>query len=344
MVDEKRLVLARMAHRDDWIAQLSEDVIDPDREIVDPHHHLWNRGGSVYETDQWMAETSTGHNVVQSVFVECHAYYLPDGPEHLRPVGETQTVARMAVESAQRPDGAIISAIVAHADLRLDALDEVLDAHEAVGDGLFRGIRHSGSHPLDPEPLTIPGRAPAGLYADPDFRRGVRRLGARGLTYDTWHYHYQNRDYLDLARACPGTTMVLDHLGTPLGVGAFAGKRDDIFETWKQDIAEIAACPNVVAKLGGMAMPDNGYGWHAQETPPTSDDFVAAQKKWYDHMIACFGPERCMFESNFPVEKASIGYRVLWNALKKIAEPYSDTEKDAMFAGTARRIYRLKPT
>lgn len=343
MVDEKRLILARMAHRDDWIAQVSEEIIEPDREIVDPHHHLWNRGGSVYETDQWIAETSTGHNVVQSVFVECHAYYTPDGPDHLRPVGETEAVVQMAGESAQRADGARISGIVAHADLRLKPLDEVLDAHEAAGKGLFRGIRHSGSHPLGPEPLTIPGRAPAGLYADPDFRRGVRRLGERGLTYDTWHYHYQLRDYLELARACPETVMVLDHLGTPLGVGAFAGKRDEIFEAWKKDVAKVAACPNVVAKLGGMAMPDNGFGWHARKKPPTSDEFVTAQADWYHHMIECFGPDRCMFESNFPVEKVSIGYRVLWNGLKKIAVNYSEAEKDAMFAGTARRVYRLAP-
>ena len=341
MVDEKRLMLARMAHRDDWIGQVVEDVIDPEREIVDPHHHLWNRGGSVYETDAWMAETGSGHNVVQSVFVECHAYYHEDGPEHLRPVGETERIAQIAAESAVRSDGATIAAIVSHADLRLPVLDEVLDAHRDAAPDLFRGIRHAGSHPIEPEPMFIPGRAPAGLYADPDFRRGVQRLGARGMTYDTWHYHYQNREFLDLVCACPDTTIVLDHLGTPVGVGQFAGKRAQIFEVWKEDLAAIAACPNVVAKLGGMAMPDNGYGWHQQERPPSSDDFAAAQADWYHHMIDVFGPERCMFESNFPVEKASIGYRVLWNGFKKIAARYSDAEQDAMFAGTARRIYRL---
>lgn len=341
MVDEKRLLLAQLAHRDDWIAQMSEEVIDPDREIVDPHHHLWSRGGSVYETDAWMAETGSGHNVVQSVFIECHAYYREDGPEHLRPVGETETVARMAAESAARPDGATIAGIVAHADLRSPQLDEVLDAHAGAAPDQFRGIRHAGSHPIDPEPLLIPGRAPAGLYADPEFRRGVRRLGARGLTYDTWHYHHQNRDFLDLARACPDTTIVLDHLGTPLGVGAFAGKRAEIYEVWKEDMAAIAACPNVVAKLGGMAMPDNGFGWHEQDLPPSSDDFVEAQADWYHHMIDVFGPERCMFESNFPVDKASIGYVVLWNALKKIAARYPEGAQAEMFAGTARRVYRL---
>lgn len=344
MVDEKRKILARMAHRDDWIAQVTEEVIDPDREIVDPHHHLWSRGGSEYETDAWMAETASGHNVVQSVFIECHAYYREDGPKHLQPVGETEAVVKMAAQSAARPDGATIAALVAHADLRLDNVDAVLDAHQAAAPDLFRGIRHAGSHPIDTEPMFIPGRAPAGLYADPNFRRGVQRLGARGLTYDTWHYHYQNREFLAFAQACPDTTIILDHLGTPVGVGAFAGKRAEIYPVWQQDMAAIAACPNVVAKLGGMAMPDNGYGWHSQDRPPTSDEFVAAQADWYHHMIDVFGPDRCMFESNFPVDKASIGYRVLWNGLKKIAAHYSDDEQDQMFSGTARRIYRMERT
>ncbi|MEM9059782.1 MAG: amidohydrolase family protein [Pseudomonadota bacterium] len=341
MDSERHRVLAQMGYRDDWIAQVQEDVIDPEREIVDPHHHLWHRGGSVYELDRWMAETTTGHRVVQSVFIECRAYYREDGPDHLKPVGETETVARLAGESATRPEGATIAAIVAHADLRLEDLDEVLDAHEAAGQGLFRGIRHAGSHPIDPDPLIIPGRAPEGLYADPSFRRGVQRLGARGLTYDTWHYHYQNRDFVDLARACPGTMMVLDHFGTPLGVGVFSGKRDEIFESWKEDMNTLANCPNVVAKLGGMAMPDNGFGWHLRDRPPTSDEFVEAQADWYHHVIDVFGPDRCMFESNFPVDKVSIGYRMLWNGLKKIAARYSDAEQDAMFSGTARRVYQI---
>lgn len=342
MESERNRVLAQMGYRDDWISQVHEDVIDPGREIVDPHHHLWSRGGSVYETDQWMAETATGHNVVQSVFIECRAYYRAGGLDHLKPVGETEAVARMAAESRARGDGAEIAAIVSHADLRGDALDAVLDAHHSAGQGLFRGIRHAGSHPVDPDPLVIPGRAPAGLYADPAFRRGVQRLGERGLTYDTWHYHYQNRDFVDLARACPGTMMVLDHFGTPLGVGVFSGKRSEIFETWKEDMRTLASCPHVVAKLGGMAMPDNGFGWHLQEKPPTSDDFVAAQADWYHHMIDVFGPDRCMFESNYPVDKVSIGYRVLWNGLKKIAGRYTEAEQDAMFAGTARRVYDIK--
>ena len=187
----------------------------------------------------------------------------------------------------------------------------------------------------------IAGGAPVGLFEDPAFRAGVARLGARGLTYDTWHYHYQNREFLALARAVPDTVMVLDHFGTPIGVGRYADQRDAIFEDWKRDIADIARCENVVAKLGGLAMPDNGFGWHLADRPPTSDEFVAAQGRYYHHMIECFGADRCMFESNFPVDRMSLSYRVLWNGLKKLARGCSDDEREALFAGTATRVYRL---
>lgn len=324
----------------DWLSQVKEEVVDPQQRIVDPHHHLWPNGGAMpYGLPELTADAvAGGHHVVRTVFVECRAAYRPDGPAHLAPIGETEFVAGVATRDPRR----LIGGIVAHADLRDAAhLDEVLDAHEEAGQGLFRGIRHAGSHAIEPEVLTIPGRAPAGLYADASFRRGVARLGERGLTYDTWHYHYQNREFAELARAVPDTQLVLDHFGTPLGVGQFAGRRDEIFEQWKVDIAAIAECQNVVAKLGGLAMPDNGFGWHTGERPPTSDQFVEAQRRYYEHTIECFGPERCMFESNFPVDRYSLSYAVLWNGLKKIAASYSADERDAMFCTTAARTYRL---
>ena len=171
--------------------------------------------------------------------------------------------------------------------------------------------------------------------------RGVAALGARGQTYDTWHYHHQNGNFAELARAVTGTTLILDHFGTPLGVGPYQGKREEIFEQWKQDIEAIALCPNVVAKLGGLAMPDNGFGWNTRATPASSDELVSAQQDYYLHAIDCFGPERCMFESNFPVDRWSLSYHVYWNAMKKIVGRYSEAEQTAMFSGTATRIYNL---
>ena len=275
--------------------------------------------------------------------MECHAGYREEGPEHLKVLGETEFVKKIADDSAEEGNSrAVISGIVAHADLMLgDAVEEVLDKHAEIAGDLFKGIRHAGACDDDPSALSIPGRAPKGLYLRKDFQEGMKVLGLKGLTYDTWHYHHQNQDYAKLAQAVPDTVMVLDHFGTPLGVGRFAGKREEIFKQWKKDIAEIAKCENVYAKIGGLAMPDNGFGWDKAPVPPTSDAFVAAQKQYYLHAIECFGPERCMFESNFPVDKRSLPYHVAWNGFKKIAADFSEDEKNAMFSGTAMKVYRL---
>jgi predicted TIM-barrel fold metal-dependent hydrolase len=330
-----------MFNNSDWLAQVTETPIDPDRDIVDPHHHLWPQPDMHYNLDQLWSDTDAGHAVSQTIFMECGAAYRPNGPEHLRPVGETEFVVAAAKQSACESDKATIAGIIAHADLTHPELDQILDAQLEASDGLLRGIRHAGAHDEDPSVLAIPGRAPKDLYKNEAFRQGVIRLGERGLTYDTWHYHHQNQDFLSLAAAIPGTTMILDHFGTPLGVGRFAGKHDEIFPSWKDDIAAIANCPNVHAKLGGLAMPDNGFGWMGRDKPPTSDEFVTAQARYYDHAIACFGADRCMFESNFPVDRLSISYGVLWNGLKKIAVKYDEVDQAAMFSGTARRIYNL---
>ena len=330
----------------EWHALVVEPIVEPDIEIVDPHHHLWPASPLLpgYEVDDLVADTTSGHRVAATVFVECHTGYRAEGPEHLRPVGETEyVVAQARLVRERHREAAPVAAIVAHADLRHPDLDEVLDAHEAAGDGLFRGVRDALSSPTDDErpTLLIPGQAPAGLAADPAFRAGVRRLGERGLTYDTWHYHHQNREFLELARAVPETTMVLDHFGTPLGVGPWEGRHDEIFAGWAADITALATCDNVVCKLGGLAMPDNGFGWHTREQPPTSDEVVATQGRWYHHVIDTFGADRCMFESNFPVDRLSLSYPVLWNALKKIAARYTPAERSDLCAGTARRVYQL---
>jgi L-fuconolactonase len=321
---------------DQWRALVDEPVVDPEQRIVDPHHHLWPSGPLPYSLADLLADVGGGHRIERTVFMECRAAYRTEGPAAFAPVGETEWVAGEAQGS-----GGLIGGIVGHADLRLPNLDDVLDAHTEAGCGLFRGIRDALARAEPSDGLMIAGGAPVGLFEDPGFRAGVARLGARDLTYDTWHYHFQNREFLALARGVPDTLMILDHFGTPIGVGRYADQRDAIFAGWKGDIAEIARCENVVAKLGGLAMPDNGFGWNAADRPPTSDEFVAAQGRYYRHMIECFGADRCMFESNFPVDRMSLSYGVLWNGLKKIAAPFSRSERNAMFFGTATRVYRL---
>ena len=328
---------------EEWLASVIEDVVDPERPIIDPHHHLWKTPSmwGTYELADLWADTSSGHNVEKTVFVDCHSEYRTEGPSHLKPVGETEYVAEVATESRRDANRATIAGIVGHANMTLgSAVEEVLVAHEQAGKGLFRGIRHAGPSDDTGTLTNAGGRWPC-PYDREDFREGVKTLGRMGYSYDTWHFFHQNQDFLALARAAPETTMILDHFGTPLGVGAYAGRKDEIFEQWKKDIEEIAECANVHAKLGGLAMPDNGFGWDKNDNPPSSDEFQEAQHPYYLHAIECFGPDRCMFESNFPVDRLSVSYQVLWNGLKKIVTDFSEDEKDHLFYGTASRVYRV---
>lgn len=326
-----------------WLASVTEEIVDPGMPIIDPHHHLWkSRGRAPYLVDQLWADTGSGHNVVKTVFVECNAEYRSEGPAHEQSLGETEFVAQQAQLSEQDPAQATIAGIVGHVDLnRSEGLEDLLAQHIELAGGRFRGIRDYGAYAEYPEALLIARRGARDHYERPAFRAGVNLLGRMGLTYDAWHYHYQNPEFLELAKACPETTVILDHFGTPLGVGPYADKKAEIFEAWKKDISDIASCPNVIAKLGGLAMPDNGFGWDQRPAPPTSDEFCEAQRPYYLHAIECFGPERCMMESNFPVDRWSISYQVLFNGMKKIVADFTDAEKRAMFHDTAARVYRL---
>lgn len=334
---------------DSWLNQVREEILEPARPIIDPHHHLWkSRFSRDYLLPELWRDTGSGHNIVKTLFIECRAFYDRQGPEHLLPAGETKYIAELARQSREDTQNqATIAGIVAHANLTLageseEKLLELLELHRENSGGLLRGIRHSAARDKRPEDLFIVGSATSYIHGKESFRKGLRILAQQGLTYDTWHYHHQNMDFLDLARAVPEATMILDHFGTPLGIGIYKNCKDEIFQQWKQDIAEIAKCENVYAKLGGLAMPDNGFAWHTADCPPTSDELIHAQKKYYMHTIECFGPERCMFESNFPVDRLSISYHVLWNAFKKMVMDFSEDEKQALFYATAERVYSLQ--
>lgn len=333
---------------DDWLEQITEEIIEPERQIIDPHHHLWRkRFNRDYLLPQLWKDTNSGHNVQKTLFMECRAFYRREGEEHLRSLGETEAIANIAKESQANSAGnAKIAGIIAHVDLRLageseEKLEQLLLQHKEISQGLFRGIRQAGAFDKRPQDLLIPGLAPEYLYGKESFRQGLRILAKQNLSYDTWHYHHQNEDFRDLAEAVPECTMVLDHFGTPLGVGIYRNARADIFQQWKEDVAAISKCENVYAKLGGLAMPDNGFDWHLAERPPTSDEFVAAQREYYLHMIDCFGPERCMFESNFPVDRLSLSYHVVWNGFKKMVADFSEEEKHSLFYGVAEKVYRV---
>jgi len=318
-----------------------EPAIEPALPICDPHHHLWDRADSRYVLDELLADLGQGHRVVSTVFVECMSEYRTTGPEALRPVGETDFVERIARDAARRGGSTprVAAGIVGYADLTLGAaVDAVLEAHRAASPR-FRGIRHaSGWHASDAirNSHTNP---PSGLLLESRFREGFARLEPHGLVFDAWLYHPQLGELADLARAFPGTTIVLDHVGGPLGIGPYEGRRGEVFAEWKPRIVELAACPNVVVKLGGLAMPINGFGWHRQPVLPSSAELAAAQGPYHHHCIEHFGAGRCMFESNFPVDRVSASYSVLWNAFKLIAQSASAAEKAALFHDTAARVY-----
>lgn len=329
---------------ENWYAQITEDIIEPERPIIDPHHHLWFGGGAPdYLLEDLWNDTESGHNIVKTVFIECGVGYRETGPDYLKSVGETEFATDIAVHSATAtPAKAVIAGIVGHIDLTLsDALEETLEIHKIASKGLLRGIRHAGAfHPL-PEEAFIAFTYGPGLFLEETFQTSVRFLGQRGYTYESWHYHTQLRDFHTLAKAAPETIIILDHFGTPLGTKSFRDHREEIFQQWQADIRNLADCPNVYAKLGGLAQPDNGYGWHEAARPATSDELVAAQKRYYLYTIECFGANRCMFESNFPVDKMSISYAVLWNAFKKMVTDFSEDEKRSLFYDTAAKVYRL---
>lgn len=331
------------AIREDWLAQTQEEIVDPDRTVVDAHHHFFKEQTDLSPHYDWekLQRDTASHNVSQTVFVQCFQGYREDGPEHLMPVGETEWVAGMAAE-AKGADGSSIAAIIGSTDLRLPEaqLGEVLDAHAAASD-LFRGIRMIAAWDEDPGLFSMFGVSDTGLYDDEGFRAGVAELTQRGLVLETYQYHHQLPSLTRLARDFGDTQIVLGHLGTPLGVGAYAGHEEETFAEWKGHLAELAMCPNVVVKLGGLLMPWVGFGFEDRDEPATSDEFIERQDRWYHYAIETFGPERCMFESNFPQDKYAVSYAVLWNAFKKIAARYSEAEQDAMLRGTATRVYRL---
>lgn len=332
-----------MTDREEWLARVQEDVVDPDRRICDPHHHLWDHARGRYLLDELLADTGSGHNVVSTVFVECSSMYRAAGPVALRPLGETEFVNGVAAMSASGGYGAMraCAGIVGHADLwRGAAAGEVLDAHMAASPR-FRGIRHAAGWDRSDRIRNSRGDPAEHQLLDPGFRRGFAEVGKRGLSFDAWLYHPQIADLADLARAFPDTLIVFDHFGGPLGVGPYEGAREEIFAAWRRDVAELARCENVVAKLGGVLMPVNGFGFHKRDRPATSDEIVAATGRYHRHAIECFGPERCMFESNFPMDRQSCSYRVLWNAFKKMVADASESEKDLLFHDTAARVYRL---
>jgi len=335
--------------RETWLRMTLEEPLDPGLPICDPHHHLWDRParqdrpGNRYLLEELLQDIDEGHNIIQTVFVECRSMYKRDGPQEMQPVGETEFVQGIAAQSASGQYGttSVAAGIVGHADLTLGgAVAAVLEAHMEASSNRFRGIRHSSTWDASTD-IGSYMNSRKELLLDSRFREGFGCLQRYGLSFDAWLYHPQLPELADLARAYPDTPIIVDHIGGLLGTGPYDQKREEVFQQWKTGIDELSACPNVVVKLGGLGMPMCGFGWNERTTPPSSTELAEAMVPYYHWCIEQFGVDRCMFESNFPVDKVSYSYTVMWNAFKRISKNFSPDERAALFHDTAARVYRL---
>ncbi len=330
-----------MTERQEWLDLTDEDALDPGLPICDPHHHFWHYPTSRYLVDEFMQDISGGHRVLKTVFVECLQFYDEDAPTELQPVGETITVDRMANAPSVQDQTAIAAGIVGFADLtRGDGVRAVLEEHLQASPR-FRGIRYATAWHADTRIRNAHTRPTEKLMSCPTFRKGLQHVADLGLSFDAWLYHPQLPELTDLARALPGLNIVLNHMAGPLGIGPYASQREQEFRTWRQQMKSLSQCDNVSVKLGGRAMKISGFEWHTEDRPPGSKELAAAMAPYFDSCIEQFGPKRCMFESNFPVDKASCNYTVLWNAFKRVASAYSEPERRMLLHDTAVRVYRL---
>ncbi|MEJ8568601.1 amidohydrolase family protein [Elongatibacter sediminis] len=332
------------ADRESWLERTSETVVAPELAVFDPHHHLWDYPGSRYLIEEFLADVGGGHRLTGTVYVECQQFYESEGPEPFRPVGETRCIDGLAgMRELDAGPVEVAAGIVGFADLaRGQASQAVLEAH-AEASPRFRGVRHATAWHENEKVHNAHTRPPPGLMADNCFRQGVACLASMGLSFDAWLYHPQLPELADLARTFPDLTIVLNHMAGPLGIGPYDGRRDAVFDAWLTGMADVAACENVFVKLGGRAMTSAGFGWHRMDAPPDSDRLAGAMKPYVQTCVDLFGPARCMFESNFPVDRASCSYTVLWNAFKKLSSEYSPSEQRELLHDTATRVYRVEP-
>ncbi len=336
----------------EWLALTSEDTLEPGIPICDPHHHFWVQRPEPVDYQRYLladlaADINSGHHVRSTVFVEARSSYRTDGPEEMRSVGEVEFVQAIADAGAtgQYGPGRPAHGIIGRADLKLgDAVRPVLEALQEASPNRFRGIRHSVGWDPSPE---LDNREVEGCLLRDDYQAGARVLADMGHVLENSLYFPQLDDLASFANAVPEVTIVLNHLGGFCRMGPYAGRDpsptsgDEVMAEWRRGIAAVAACPNIVMKLGGIGMPRIGFDWHERETPVGSEEVAGSIAPIMHYLIEQFSPARCMFESNFPVDKVSFSYHVLFNAFKRVSAGYSPSERADLFHDTAARVYRL---
>ena len=333
------------APNEGWLAQaVAEMPLEPDLPIIDTHMHLWHHvtGYRYFVEDYARDAVGSGHRVDASIYIECRSMYRAHGPDHLKSIGETEFAAGMAAIAASEKytTTRVAAGIVANADPGQGAeLDEALDAHAKAANGRLRGIRRGAKWDDDPGVKGAVGADRPGIYLEPVFQQGVRRIADRGLLFETSVFHPQIPDVTQLALAAPDASIVLIHSGSPVGHGRYAGRAKEVHADWLRSVTALSACPNVSVKLGGVLMSLANFDFGTAPRPPTSEELAQLWRPYTEPLLELFGPARCMVASNFPVDKAGFGYGTVWNMFKRITSGCSEDEKRAIFSGTAQRIY-----
>ena len=330
----------------DWLALTTEQTLEPDIPICDPHHHFWVHRPEPVDYQRYLlpelaGDVGSGHNVRSTVFIEVRGEYRKDGPAEMKPVGEVEYVQTIADASAAGSHGPTkaAAAIIGHADLKLGkGVLPVLEAMEGASPNRFRGVRHSVGWDESPE---LVNREIKGALGTNEYRSGAKVLADMGLILENSLYFHQASELADFANALPELSIVLNHIGGLVRVGPYANRDNEVLPAWRKGIEEMAKCPNIVLKLGGVGQTRFAYGWDQLEKPIGSEELAGELAPLMEHCIQQFGPDRCMFESNYPVDKISYSYNVLWNAFKRLSKGYSTTERAAMFHDTAARVYSI---
>ncbi len=336
----------KIAHpNEEWLAkQQQEKPLFADLPIIDTHHHLWDLKGYRYLIDEYAADIASGHNVVASVFCECSTMWRANGPTEMRPVGEVEFVLGQGAISRSGKFGPadVAMGIIGFADLTLGAVvEEVLTAEVASANGRLVGIRSEANWDADPAIGNSPTASWKHMLLDDKTQQGIRKLQSVGLPLDIWVYHPQLADVVAVADRNPDLTIVLNHCGGPIGYGAYAGQLKETFAMWQRSIQEVAKRPNVVCKVGGILSRSATFNYVEAALPPTSEELASIWTPWFSTCFEALGMQRCLYESNFPVEKLGTSYAVLLNVFKRILSSFSEDERQAFFAGNASRIYKL---
>jgi L-fuconolactonase len=334
----------------DWLNQTIEETIEPDLPICDPHHHFWDyRFERIpyqrYLLDELINDTSSGHNITSTVFVEARSMYNLSSSDNFKTINEVEFVNGLSAASASGLYGKTKAAtsIVGHANLNLGKkVEPVLEALIAASPSRFKGVRHTITWDNNPEIENNPMYKSSEQMSSSSFLEGAQVVSKLGLTFESWMYFHQLPQLLNLAKTVPDLPIIINHVGGLIQIGPYSNQRQEVITIWKKNITELAKCPNVVIKLGGLGMPVTGHDWHLRNIPVGSIELANDMAPYLDFCIDKFGPSRGMFESNFPVDKVSFSYNILYNAFKIYSKNYSQSERASLFHNTAAKIYSIK--